>query len=274
MHKLLPKLVTFDGEARSGKGTVVSLVKDYLRDECGRKVMFIDSGQIFRVLGVAITQAGIDIDSPMAIDRYLTEDDNLSACVALVKKVYRMPKKERDALIYTLEAGVNSAKVGSRPRSQAFKDVLLRKWLKDARAEGFDTVLLDGRALEETGEMLEQYGLCEYVLGIFFVCDPVVSAQRTLGLVPGPLRELSKADKKAVREIVQQIEARNKADSIRAVQPVKKPVGAPKYLVNEVPEHLPRSNGRPMVIIDRSPELPLDVMALPTSRMIAQHLLT
>lgn len=267
----LPKLVTFDGEARSGKGTVVSLVKDYLRDECGRKVMFIDSGQIFRVLGVAITQAGIDIDSPMAIDRYLADDNNLAACVKLVKKVYRMPKKEREALIYTLEAGVNSAKVGSRPRSQAFKDTLLRKWLQDAHSEGFDTVLLDGRALEETGEMLEQYALCEYVLGIFFVCDPVVSAQRTLGLVPGSLNELSRANKKAVKEIVQQIETRNKADSMRAVQPVKKPAGAPQYLVTEVPEVLPKVAGRPMVIIDRSPEVPLDTMVLPVARMIANY---
>jgi len=68
MQNSLPKLVTFDGEARSGKGTVVGLVKDYLRDVEGYSVMFIDAGQVFRVLVVAITRAGVDIESPAEVD--------------------------------------------------------------------------------------------------------------------------------------------------------------------------------------------------------------
>ena len=47
MDNPLPKLITFDGDARSGKGTIVSLVKDYLRDVDHRKVMLIDAGQVF-----------------------------------------------------------------------------------------------------------------------------------------------------------------------------------------------------------------------------------
>ena len=200
MQNNLPKLVTFDGEARSGKGTVVGLVKDYLRDIEGYNVMFIDAGQVFRVLVVAITRAGVDIDSPKAIDVYLEKDENVAACVQLVKDVYHMPKDERDALLYTNEVGVNSAKVGARPLSQTFKDNLLRKWLHDARIEGFEVVLLDGRALEETGEMLEREGFCKYVLGLFFVCDPIVSAQRTLGRMPKPYDELDDDFKKKVYE--------------------------------------------------------------------------
>ena len=57
-----------------------------------------------------------------------------------------MDKAERDSLLYTNQVSANSATIGARPLSQIFKDNLLRKWLIDARNEGFDTVLLDGRA--------------------------------------------------------------------------------------------------------------------------------
>lgn len=271
MQSSLPKLVTFDGEARSGKGTVVGLVKDYLRDECGRKVMLIDAGQVFRVLVIAITRAGVDINSPPAIDAYLNNGDNIASSVQLVKDVYRMPKNEREALLYTGEVSANSAKIGARPASQTFKDNLLRKWLKDARAEGCDTVLLDGRALEEVGSMLAAEGLCNYVLGLFFVCDPVVSAQRTLGHMPRPYAELTGDVQIEVDKLVEQIHARNKSDRERAVHPIVEPHNAPRYQITEIPVELPPRQPRPMAIIDRSIEVPLDTMALPIARLVARY---
>lgn len=272
MQHPLPKLVTFDGEARSGKGTVVGLVKDYLRDERDRKVMFIDGGQVFRVLAVLVHRSGVDIDSPEAIDAYLEDGDNVAHAVAFVKQVYRMPKVDRDVLIYTHEISANSAKIGARPRGQYFKDDLLRKWLSDARNEGFDTVLLDGRALEETGEMLQREGLCDYVLSLYFVCDPVVSAQRTLGWMPVPYAELDDEKKQQVDELVAQITTRNESDRTRTVQPVVEPANAERYTVTEVPEVLPERSPRPAAIIDRSIEVPFDEMVLPTAKMIANYL--
>ena len=67
----LPKLVTFDGEARSGKGTIVQMTKAYLRDERGYNPMLIDRGQAFRSLVVAAQRASVDIDSPDSIDDFL-----------------------------------------------------------------------------------------------------------------------------------------------------------------------------------------------------------
>jgi cytidylate kinase len=67
-QNMVPKVVTFDGEARSGKGTIAQATKDYLRDECGYEVMLIDRGQTFRVLVVAAANAGVDLDAPEAID--------------------------------------------------------------------------------------------------------------------------------------------------------------------------------------------------------------
>lgn len=272
MQNSLPKLVTFDGEARSGKGTVVGLTKDYLRDKRGHKVMLIDTGQVFRVLVVAMTRDSVDFESPDMLDTYLADPLRINECVQFVKDVYRMTKADRDTLLYTHQISVNSAKVGARPLSQEFKDNLLRKWLRDARAEGFDTVLLDGRALEETGAMLESEQLCDYVLGLYFVCDPVVSAQRTLGHMPQPYDQLESPLKQEVDELVAQIKARNKSDHERIVQPVVPPANAPTYIITEIPEELPPRSPRSMAIIDRSIEVPLDVMALPIAKLIARYL--
>lgn len=141
----LPKLITFDGEARSGKGTIVQTTKDVLRDELGYKTMLIDAGQVFRCLVVAAANAGIDLENPDAIDAFLSDEESAHACVEFVKLVYHMDKDQRDALLYTNEVGANSAKIGARPLSQSFKDELLRKWLHDAAKEGYEVVLLDGQ---------------------------------------------------------------------------------------------------------------------------------
>ncbi|MFZ1258660.1 MAG: (d)CMP kinase [Candidatus Saccharimonas sp.] len=272
MQHPLPKLVTFDGQARSGKGTVVRLVKDYVREQLGRTVMLIDAGQVFRVLVVVMTERGINLDDPQAIDDYLSDEHNIATCVQRVKDVYHMPKTEREALLYTPQIGVNSAKVGARPLSQVFKDDLLRKWLRDAREEGYEVVLLDGRALEETGSMLAREGLCTYVLGLFFVCDPVVSAQRTLGRMPVPYAELTGPFKHEVDNMIAQIETRNQADAERSVQPVVPPAYAARYMVNELPRELPPATPCPAAIVDRSIELPFDTMVLPVARLVARYI--
>lgn len=270
----LPKLVTFDGAARSGKGTIVSLVKDHLRDALGLRVMLIDAGQVFRVLVTVMTSASVDLDDPDAIDAYLSDTDNVEFCVRRVKQVYRMSKSEREALLYAPEISVNSAKIGARPLSQEFKDNLLRKWLRDAHAEGVEVVLLDGRALQEVGGMLADEGLCQYVLGLFFVCDPIVSAQRTLGFMPRPYDQLEAALKREVDALVDQINARNTADQTRTVHPVVPPAGTPTYLVSELPEVLPDGDPCPMAIIDRSVELPFETMADPVIRLVEHYVRT
>ena len=270
MQNSLPKLVTFDGEARSGKGTIVQATKDYLRDECGHHVMLIDAGQVFRVLVVAVMRAGVDIDDSLAIDEFLSDESNAQAAVQFVKDVYHMPKAERDALLYTNEVGANSAKIGARPLSQEFKDELLKKWLHDAREEGFDTVLLDGRALEEVGIMLENEGLCDFRLGLYFVCDPVVGARRTLGFAATPYDELTPTDKQSVNELVDQINERNRKDRERKVQPIVPPPDALNWkLPDEMPTALPDTT-RPMIIIDTSKNMTKEQMSRPVAELTAR----
>lgn len=267
----LPKLVTFDGEARSGKGTIVQATKDYLRDECGYKVMLIDAGQVFRVLVVGATKAGVDMESPDAIDSFLGNDEEAEKCVQLVKDVYHMGKKERDALLYTNEVGANSAKIGARPLSQAFKDELLKKWLRDAHDEGYEVVLLDGRALEETGLMLAQEKLCQFVMGLYFVCDPIVGARRTLGYATTPYNELDDLAKAEVDELVEQIKARNAADQKRTVQPIVRPTNAPIFMLPGTIEFSP-TDERYMATVDTSGNMSKSEMAIPVANAVAAQL--
>lgn len=264
----LPKLITFDGEARSGKGTIAHATKDFLRDECGYKVMLIDAGQVFRVLAVAVQKAGVDVDSPAALDEFLQNDENIASCTQLVKDVYHMTKPEREALLYTNEIGSSSAKLGARPLSQAFKDSLLKKWLGDAGREGYEVVLLDGRALEETGAMLERENLCHHVLGLYFVCDPVVGAMRTLGHAGKAYAALSSTAKNAVDELVQQIKQRNHADATRAVQPIVPPSGAATIRLPTVPR-ISEATGRLIYCVDTSAEMTKDTMTQPMAEFIA-----
>ncbi len=265
----LPKLITFDGEARSGKGTIVGRVKDALRDEYGHRVMLIDAGQVFRCLVVAATNRGVDLDNPKAINAFLRDDESAEACVQFVKAVYHMEKIDRDALLYSPAVSVASAKIGAQPLSQAFKDELLKKWLRDARTEGFDIVLLDGRALEEVGQRLESDDLCDFILGLYFICEPRIGAMRTLGLIEQDYDELDADKKVQVDELVDQIEARNKADRERTVQPITPPVHAPVFNLPDVP--LQKIDGdRFMATIDTSSKLSKSEMAEPVVQLVAK----
>lgn len=266
----LPRLVTFDGEARSGKGTVVQATKDYLRDECGYKVMLIDRGQTFRVLVVAAAQAGVDLNDVAALDAFLTDETNIAACVQFVKDVYHMAKDEREALLYTNEVGENSAKVGARPASQKFVADLTKKWLHDAGQEGYEVVLIDGRALENIACEMHAEGLCDYCLGLYFVCDAVVGARRTLGYAAAPYDQLDQAARARVDELVTQIHVRNRRDQERDVERLVAPADTPVSRLPEIAEST-RSD-QPMYIIDTSAELTKEAMSLPVAKLVAARL--
>jgi len=267
----VPRLITFDGEARSGKGTIVQRTKDALRDDSGYKVMLIDAGQVFRCLVVAAQNDGVNLDDSDALDTFLSDDAKAEASVRFVKAVYHMSKNERDALLYANDVSVGSAKVGARPLSQDFKDELLKKWLRDAREDGYDIVLLDGRALEETGSMLESEGLCEFVLGMYFVCEARVGAMRTLGFASRDYEGLSDAQRRQVDRLVDQIEERNRADRERLVQPIVPPNGAPRFVLPDIPVIAP-TDGRFMATIDTSAKLSKDAMTAPVISLVSSLL--
>lgn len=259
-HKL-PQLFTFDGQARSGKGTAVHAIKRSLQSR-NINTMLIDAGQVFRVLVVTAIKHGVDIDLPNAIDEFLSDERMLEETKLEVKRFYHMHHAERDALLYTQEVGANSAKIGARPGAQAFKDNLLRKWLHDADIEGYKVVLIDGRALQEVGTMLEAEGLCDYRIGFYFVCDSQMGARRMLGYVDRPYETLTDDKKQEVDELAEQIVERNRLDSERRVHPIVPPVDAPEFTLPYL-DFTPRGRGREMLIVDTSADMTKQEMTSP-----------
>jgi cytidylate kinase len=269
-----PLLVTFDGEARSGKGTIVQATKDFLRDERGYKTMLIDRGQTFRVLVVAAERAGIDLDNPDAIDNYLEDESNITSCMQLVKDVYHMTKDERDALLYRNKVGVDSAKVGARPASQAFVKMLTKKWMRDAGAEGYEVVLVDGRALETVAREMDAEGLCDYRMGLYFICDAIVGARRTLGYAKTPYEELQDDARSEVDTLVEQIKVRNYRDSNDRANDEDRllpPTNAQTYCLPNVPP-AESTASVPMYILDTSADLTKNAMSLPVAEFVANVL--
>ena len=267
---LPPRLITFDGEARSGKGTIVQFTKDYLRDELGLKVMLIDRGQTFRTLVVAAARAGINLDDTEAIDAYLSDPTVVAECVQFVKDVYHMTKSERDGLLYTNEVGENSAKIGARPASQTFVANLTKKWLHDADNEGYEVVLIDGRALTDISREMDAEGLCEYRLGLYFVCDYGVGARRTLGYAAIPYDELTTERRDEVDTLVAQIKVRNQRDFDRDVERLARP-DAPLLAVPDLEGIEMINPDQPMAVIDTSAEVNKTEMSLPVAQLVARY---
>ncbi len=261
----LPILFTFDGQARSGKGTVVHAVKRSLQLR-NINTMLIDAGQVFRVLVVSAIKHGVDVNSPDAIDLFLSDAQMLQETKMLVKQVYHMEHAERDTLLYTLQVGVNSAKIGARPKAQEFKDSLLRKWLHDAADEGYRVVLIDGRALEEVGTMLESEGLCDYRMGFYFVCDPQMGARRTLGYANKDYDRLSDEQKSRVDALTAQIIERNHSDTNRAVHPIVPPKDALSFVLPRL-DYEPHYSSREMIIIDTSADITKEQMVQPIVKL-------
>jgi cytidylate kinase len=266
--KTIPKLITFDGEARSGKGTIVQATKDFLRDEHNYNVMLIDRGQTFRTLVVAAARLGVNLDDAAAIDAFLDNPDNIASCTQFVKDVYHMAKDERDSLLYTNEVGENSAKIGARPASQAFVVTLTKKWMHDAADEAFDVVLLDGRALEAIAREMHAEKLCDYVLGLYFICDETVGARRTLGFASTQYDDLAEDHRAQVNEFVAQIKSRNKADMTRDVERLVRPEDAPTVVLPDSPQ----PEGAHMYIVDTTAEMTKREMYEPISRHVADVL--
>ena len=224
--------------------------------------MFMEPAPILPDLVAAPPGAGIDLNDSQAVDDFLNDEQNIAECVQFVKDVYHMEKSERDSLLYTNEVGENSAKVGARPASQEFVASLTKKWLHDAGDEGYEIVLVDGRALDDIAKEMDIEGLCDYRAGLYFICDAQVGARRTLGYAGRKYEELTEEEQKEVDDLVAQINERNQRDFERTVEPLVRPNVPTIHLPTQIdPGAIRSADGRYMAIIDTSAEMTKDVMA-------------
>jgi cytidylate kinase len=132
-HEISVPVITIDGPSGTGKGTISQMLAAHLGWH------FLDSGAIYRVLGFAATQQGIDLNDveqlvslAQALDlRFLVDSDQ--------KNTVLLSGVDVSAAIRTEESGQNASKIAVIPR---VRDALLQRQRAFATAPGLVT---DGR---------------------------------------------------------------------------------------------------------------------------------
>lgn len=203
-----PLLITFQGQARSGKGTASRAVADYF-ESIGKKVLRVDQGVVFR------TMARLLVDEPESQRAVTLETEAFRRhLTSSLLAVYNDPSELRE--LYTPEIQAASHEVGRLPASQFVAVSMLESSLVAAR-DDYDVFVVDGRALHEIGVRLAEDGVVDYVLAFDFYCDARVSAEREFGRQYG--HEPGPADQELLAELQRAVEARNVADASREAYP-------------------------------------------------------
>lgn len=210
----LPILLTVQGQARSGKGTLARALTADLRAD--HDVVLIDQGLKFRVIADEYLKAGGDIEDVEAIGIQLIQPDFYERVLRRLSAVSTMAKQELDTVYYTPVVNNASGMVGKSQVAQKSVLQLLEDEIKRARDTGI--IILDGRAWTEKGKVFERDGLVRYPLAIDVSCSSLTAARRLTKLF-GPLDSLSQAEAVALLKQVVDIDNRNSADARRPLYP-------------------------------------------------------
>lgn len=170
-----PKLITIQGSARGGKGTLASALLDELSKDY--RVHSIDQGMKFRILAHEALAEGIDKEDLDALAGFMSLESTRQSVVEKLIEAAGWTKEQREAEYYTHAISNASGMVGKVPVAH---DVAVSLLLDEVRALAlqFDIILIDGRALQKYGKQLESEGVVDYLLAIDVHCDAFVSAQR------------------------------------------------------------------------------------------------
>lgn len=210
----IPILLTVQGQARSGKGTLAgALLTDLSQDF---NAHLIDQGLKFRIIAERYLNDGGDIEDIDAIGSYL-ESDGYNTVLERLSDVARMEKPEKEATFYTPEINNASGMVGKSAIAQAKAIELLIDEVKN-EAKNREIIILDGRAMLEKGRKLEAMGIVRFPLAIDVKCSSLVAAQRITDLVK-PVEELSLEESRRLLIQVSDIDKRNSSDARRKVYP-------------------------------------------------------
>jgi cytidylate kinase len=189
-------VVTIDGPSGTGKGTVAALVAERLGWHT------LDSGALYRVLGLAATRAGIDLDDA---DALAVLAGNLDLGFAGTQVL--LAGEDVSEAIRSEAAGTNASRVAIHG---PVRDALIAWQRAAARPPG---LVADGR---DMGTVV----FPSAPVKVFLTASAEERAQRRYKQLKGKGMDASLAD------LLVEIRARDERDSQRAVAPLRAAPGA------------------------------------------------
>jgi len=187
-------VIAIDGPTASGKGTVAALVAEKLGYH------YLDSGAIYRVLAVAVEQAGLNPDVPVDLERIIPMAANLP--VQFQGAQVLLDGVDVSETIRTEAAGVMASRLAVVPEVRAG---LLQRQRDFRQAPG---LVADGR---DMGSVV----FPDSVLKVFLTASAQVRAERRVKQIEGRGQQAN------FQAIFNDLMARDKRDSERAVAPLK-----------------------------------------------------
>ena len=187
-------VIAIDGPTASGKGTVAALVAGKLGYH------YLDSGAIYRVLAVAVAQAGCNPDRPEHLQQIISMAANLA--VQFQGQSVLLHGKDVSDAIRTEEAGVMASRLAVVPQ---VRNGLLQRQRDFRQNPG---LVADGR---DMGSVV----FPDSVLKVFLTASAQVRAQRRAKQIEG------RGQPADFQVIYSELMARDKRDAERAVAPLK-----------------------------------------------------
>lgn len=220
MISVMTQLITIQGSARGGKGTLTrALTDDLSRDY---RVYKIDQGLKFRIIARTALDVGINIEDLDALAEFVGRDTTRQAITDKLVEVATFDKAQLEAEYYAPHVSNAAGMVGKLTVAQNLAVDLLEDEVA-AVASKFDIVIIDGRALYAKGKKLAEQGVIEYLLAIDVHCDAFVSAQReTKIFAPQDDHELDSYSREQAVDLLvatRDIARRNTSDARRATYP-------------------------------------------------------
>jgi cytidylate kinase len=169
------KLLTIQGSARGGKGTLARALDESL--SLHKKVHKIDQGLKFRILAHTALSAGIDIENLDQLAEFIAKPETKKVVIDKLVEAAEWDKQRLEAEYYSFKISNASGMVGKLPVAHDVAVMLLLAEIREV-ASKFDVIIVDGRALQKYGKQLAEEQIVDYILAIDVHCDAFVSAQR------------------------------------------------------------------------------------------------
>lgn len=187
--------IALDGPAGAGKSTIARTVAKKLG------FIYIDTGALYRTIGLAATTAGTNVEDAAAVDSLLDSTDIRLTFRGDEQRVILNGEDVSDR-IRTPEASMMASKVSAIPAVRAFLLSLQRKMAEE------NNVIMDGR---DIGTVV----LPNAQIKLFLTASVECRAQRRYEEL------IAKGMNVTLDEVKSDMEKRDYADSHRAIAPLK-----------------------------------------------------